>query len=226
MTVSRVCGIELFSDHNAWAARRRWQGLPDPVFSLKWRSFAHDSAKEAAMHPRDLAQILVKIGGLIFIAHGLIGLPSTVLTVIGRLSRWGQSVPGFPGTTTELELWALGVVPISYFAVGFGLLCGAGWIVDRIVDQRRGELAFQSGSQAWEETAVAVLGLYFFVEGIFGVVRLAVAALTYRSYVMDFGVGTVLKLGFGIILMLRARGVVALRRRLIAFRDRTKADVA
>jgi hypothetical protein len=178
------------------------------------------------MGQRDLARILIRIAGLIFIVRALIGLPSTVLTTVGMLSRLGQSTPWFPGTAVRLELWAIGIVPVSYLAVGLALFLFAGRIADRIVDRQRNEITFQGGWRAWEETAVAVLGLYSFVEGIFDAAGLAVAALTQRGYVINLVVSTALKLGFGIALMLGARGLVALRLRLIAFRNRTKADTA
>jgi hypothetical protein len=114
----------------------------------------------------------------------------------------------------------------QHLAVGLALFLFAGRIADRIVDRQRNEITFQGGWRAWEETAVAVLGLYSFVEGIFDAAGLAVAALTQRGYVINLVVSTALKLGFGIALMLGARGLVALRLRLIAFRNRTKADTA
>src|SRR5712691_4161881 len=103
------------------------------------------------MDQRDLARILVRIVGLIFISYAVIALPSNVLATIGLVKqKIGQP-----------ELWAISIAPFIYLVVGLGLFSWSRQLADRIVGPRGSPISSPTRLHVSEEIAAAIVGLYF-----------------------------------------------------------------
>jgi hypothetical protein len=186
---------------------------------------------------RDLTRLFVKVFGLIILLTAVVGLPAEINAFIVRLVVFNATSP----IDTWQALALLGGIHFGpsavYAAIGLGFLCWSGRIVDRVgFAPEQGEVALSPDMRNIEESLVAVLGLYFFANGVaemckssfsLGLAALGDPPLPPRMLLWSGEIGAavqaVVKLMIGILLVLGRGGSVALRRRLHAWVRRWRA---
>ncbi len=181
------------------------------------------------MQQRDLARLLVKIAGLVIVVSALTDLP----IAFGRVfaSKYQENL---------FEVVAQTIAPAGLsILAGLVMYWGAGSIVDRVLLARgTSPIAPPTDFRAIEEIALAVLGIYVFSSGLAeGVYYWGKWDLFYR-YAFEngysappipqtefAGIGAAAtRLVVGTALFLWSRGIVGLRRCLIALRPTANAD--
>jgi len=164
---------------------------------------------------RDLARLLVKIGGLFLLVRALAGLPSAILMFVRAYQNEGSA---FLGVIDADSLAVSTVAPLAVQLIaGLGMLLFTGRIVDGpIVTPASAE---PMDLTAFEAVAVSVLGLYF----------IGTALVEGAGCVVDFlrGYGDIAStvafsanLLVGLVLIARRR---SLAERLVQLRDAVQA---
>jgi hypothetical protein len=182
---------------------------------------------------RDVARLLVKLAGLIVIAWTLIGLP-------GSLERALVSLGKSPVDPVLLITLALAPAAVSLVG-GLAMFWGSGLVVDRALlapGRRTGEPAAVIDLRALEEIAFSVIGVIVLVDGLaecvyyWAKLDLFYRYIAMRAYVdrpipqtefagISAGVTRVL---LGLALIFLSRGLVTLRRRVLALRSGDSGD--
>ena len=179
------------------------------------------------LHRRDVARLLVKFCGLLIVLNALTSLPTSV----EGFSLYLRALRNSASTSANTE--ALIVLAVQYFAqpfiyliLGFGVI----WWARRGID---GGAATEGSTDAndapklaeIEAILIGVLGVYFLCDGFTDLMRTtgwvsfnviangAPLGSMIRVHSVNYGVVFV-KLGIGVLLILRRDGIVRLRRRI------------
>ncbi len=178
------------------------------------------------LRPRDIARVLIRFFGLLILLQAVISLPAAIEAFSVAQSEFYKPISGNTNTEALIALTVrIFAEPCVYFVVGVGVI----WSARRVVE---GAAAKRSpGDDASLELAVieailiAVLGVYFLCDGFVDLVataglvsfRVMAGGVSWATesgrYLVSYGVG-ILKLGIGIVLILRRQGVVTLRSRI------------
>jgi hypothetical protein len=175
---------------------------------------------------RDVARLLVKFCGLLVVLQALIRLPEAAQ----GFSFYLRALKRLGGTSTE----TLMVLAVDYFAqlfiyfiVGIGMIWWARRGVDGSIPTTEESADANNSPKLPEIEAIliAVLGIYFLCDGFTDLIRIAASvsinaivaripwAVANWPNLAGYGVGF-LKIGIGILLILRREGIVTLRRRI------------
>jgi hypothetical protein len=179
------------------------------------------------LHWRTIARLLVKVAGVLMVSIALIGLP-TAIRIFQLNLAFVQNQDAPIATDTAILLGAMRIGPsIIFAAIGVGLI----WWGNRvqIISAQTAEPADSHQAtdlHALEAILIAVLGVYFLADGLFGIigalgseVTIALAGrLPWNSMLRpDFLVyqgANEMKLVLGVCLILRRDGIVAVYHRL------------
>jgi hypothetical protein len=177
------------------------------------------------LHWHAVARLLVKIAGVIMVVNALVGLPAAMYGFIIHLSlleREGGSLSA--GALFLLVAARLGSSIISA-VVGVGLFL---WRRRVLVGNERDEHApiEAEGLHALEAILIAVLGIYFFADGLIEIIRAVASellnvvvhavpwqALLRANLFVFYGAG-IMKVILGTLLILRQEGTIAVYNRL------------
>jgi hypothetical protein len=175
---------------------------------------------------RDVARLLVKFCGLLIVLEALISLPPAAQGFSLYLRALGHSNSTNASTEALIVLAAqYFALPFIYFIVGLGVI----WWARRGIGAAATEGSADANDAPMlpeiEAILIAVLGVYFLCDGFTDLIRTAgwvsFNVIANSSplgemnwfHSVSYGVGF-LKLGIGVLLILRREGIVTLRRRI------------
>ena len=176
------------------------------------------------MRHSDLARLLVRITGLVIIVSTIAQLPFLLVRALPGVAR---------ELSTALLMATLGMAALSIF-VGLMVFWGAGRLVDHFVSPRDGASPASTtiNLQPIEELAIAILGIYIATDGVGEIIYALGKGKLYSDLIGDMAIPVHLspskfasflaggaRIIIGLVLVLKARGLAALRRRLIGLRS-------
>jgi hypothetical protein len=183
--------------------------------------------EEVGVVQRDLARLLVKVAALFIIVSAFSELPVS-------FARWLAS----SNRSIGMDLVGMTLAPVSIsILAGLAMFLWAGPIVDRTLVS--GPKAHEAGPfdlRGFEEIALTVLGLYLLAVGFSELVYDWARWSLYDHLIAGLRTPTILPQEFagllagathvlvGTILVLCSRGVITLKRRLLALRPMSQTE--